>query len=177
MISFGINEHKDCLRWIDFAIEKFGKDAVIMLGGISMGASTVLTAAGKELPKNVVCVLGDCGFSSPKEIIQKVIKQLRLPSKLLYPFVKLGAKLFGKFDLEETSPMEAMKTCKLPVLFIHGDTDDFVPYEMSLKLYEACQAQKKLFTVEGAGHGVAYLKDQAAYIEAIRTFENECQYK
>ena len=175
VISFGINEHKDCLRWIDFAIEKFGKDVTIMLGGISMGASTVLMAAGKELPKNVVCVLGDCGFSSPKAIIQKVVRQMHLPPFLVYPFIKLGAKLFGKFDLEETSPLKAMETCKLPVLLIHGEADDFVPCEMSCQMYEVCPTIKKLVVMEGAGHGACYLKGQAAYIDAIKQFETECQ--
>ena len=58
VITFGINERKDCLKWIDFVIEKFGKDVKIMLGGISMGAATVLMAGGEKLPKNVVCIVG-----------------------------------------------------------------------------------------------------------------------
>ena len=83
-------------------------------------------AAGKELPKNVVGVLADCGFSSPKKIIKKCAGDLKLPANLLYPFIKLGAKLYGHFDLEEYTPLEAMKTCKLPVIFFHGETDEFL---------------------------------------------------
>ena len=64
VISFGVNERKDCLRWIDFAIQTFGPNQKIMLGGISMGAATVLMTAGEPLPPNVICVLGDCGYSS-----------------------------------------------------------------------------------------------------------------
>lgn len=179
VISFGINERKDCLRWINFAIEKFGDDIKIMLGGVSMGAATVLMAASSpELPKNVVCVLGDCGYSSAKEIIKKVTQQdIKLSANFFYPFIKAGARIFGRFKLEETSPEEAVKNCKIPVLFIHGDTDAFVPYEMSVKNYEACgSAQKRLVTIEGAGHGLAFPKDQEGYIAAIRSFQADCGF-
>ncbi len=174
VITFGIQERKDCLRWIEFVIEKFGKDVKIMLGGVSMGAATVLMVAGEQLPENVICSLGDCGYSSPKEIIQKVVKEMGLPPKLIYPFIKLGAKLFGKFDLEETSPVQAMATCKIPILLLHGDHDDFVPFAMSQQIYDACKSTKRLIPVKDAGHGLAYPKDEAAYIAALKDFEKEC---
>ena len=173
VITFGVNERKDCLKWIDFIIEKLGKDVRIMLGGVSMGAATVLMTAGEDLPPNVVCVLGDCGYSSAKEIIQKVVKEMHLPPYLVYPFIKLGAKLFGHFNLEETSPVEAMKTCKVPVLLLHGDVDAFVPYEMSEQIYAACTSPKRLVKVVGAGHGLAYPKDEANYIAALKQFEQD----
>ena len=173
VISFGINEHRDCLAWIDFAIQQFGDDIKIVLTGISMGASTVLMAAGKPLPKNVVGVLADCGFSSPKEIIKKCSKDLKYPANLLYPFIKLGAKLFGHFDLEEYSPLEAMKTCTLPVIFFHGEEDSYVPCYMSQDLYNACTSPKKIVTIPNAGHGLVYLVDNKKYFESVLEFFNE----
>ena len=169
-ITFGINEHRDCLAWVDFAIDFLGKDAKIILTGISMGASTVLMAAGRELPENVVGVLADCGFHSAREIICKCAKRLKFPPKLIYPFIKLGAKLFGHFDLEEYSPIEAMKTCKVPVIFFHGDTDDFVPWEMSRENYNACSAPKRLVVIPGAGHGLAYVMDPDRYLQEMADF-------
>ena len=174
IITFGIFERKDCLQWIDFLIEKLGKDTKILLGGVSMGAATVLMAAGEALPENVVCALGDCGYSSAKEIIQKIVKDMRLPPKLVYPFIRLGARLFGHFNLEETSPVQAMETCKIPVILLHGDEDAFVPFEMSEKIYAACKTAKRLVTAQGAGHGLAFPKDEAGYIAALREFEQEC---
>lgn len=170
VISFGINEHKDCLAWVDFAIEHFGPDIKLILTGISMGASTVLMAAGKPLPKNVVGVLADCGFSSAKEIIKKCAKDMHVPPAFIYPFIKLGAKLYGHFELEAYSPMEAMKTCKVPVLFFHGEADTFVPCYMSEKLYAACNAPKRLVTVPDAEHGLVYLVDNPGYFEAVMEF-------
>ena len=169
-ITFGIHERRDCLAWVDFAVKHFGPDVKIILTGISMGAATVLMAAGEELPENVVGILADCGFSSPKAIIQKVIAQMGLPPKLSWPFVKWGAKIFGKFDLEETSPMEAMDRCRLPVIFFHGEQDGYVPCSMSRELYDACPTRKYLLTVPGADHGLSYPLAKEAYLRALGDF-------
>lgn len=177
VITFGINERKDCLRWIDFAVEKFGKDVKLILTGISMGAATVMMTAGEKLPENVVCVLADCGYSSPKEIICKIVREMHLPVKLMYPFIKWSAKLFGGFNLEETSPLQAMQTCQTPVIFIHGDNDLFVPWEMSKAVYDACPTQKKLVLIKGGGHGIAYVQDKEGYLSALREFAMECGFQ
>lgn len=170
VISFGINEHRDCLAWVDFAVNHFGPDVKIVLTGISMGASTVLMAAGKPLPKNVVGVLADCGFSSAKEIIKKCARDMRLPADLIYPFIKLGAKIFGHFDLEEYTPLEAMKSCKLPIIFFHGEDDDFVPCYMSQEIYDVCTSPKKIVTIPKAGHGLVYLVDNDCYFKSVVEF-------
>lgn len=169
VISFGINERRDCHTWVNYVIEHFGNDVKLIIGGVSMGAATVMMAAGDPLPKNVIGVLADCGYTSAEEIIKKVVKDMKLPVWLFYPFIKLGARIFGGFDLEETSPMEAMKKCTLPIVFVHGDTDDFVPYDMSVRLHEACASEKKtLITIKGAGHGLAYPADKDGYVENLK---------
>ena len=170
VISFGINEHRDCLVWIDHTIRRFGPGVKIILTGISMGASTVLMAGENPLPENVIGILADCGFTSARDIIHSVMKQMKLPPKLCYPFVKLGARLFGKFDLEETSAEEAVKHCRVPVIFFHGEADDYVPCEMSRINYEACASRKKLVTVPGAGHGLSYPVAPERYLEELGEF-------
>jgi fermentation-respiration switch protein FrsA (DUF1100 family) len=169
-ITMGINEYRDCLKWVDFLIDYLGKDIKIILTGISMGASTVMLAAGEKLPPNVIGVLADCGYTSAKAIMFDVMRKMKLPPKLCYPFVKLGAKLFGHFDLDENAPVEAMKCCTLPVIFFHGETDDFVPCDMSRQLYEACASRKQLITVPGAGHGLSFPVDQEYYLQTLREF-------
>ena len=170
VISFGINEHRDCLKWIDRMLERFGPEVKIILTGISMGAATVMIASDKDLPDNVIGILADCGYSSAKEIMFEVIRKMGLPPKLCYPFVKLGAKLFGKFDLEEFSPVESLKHSKKPVIFFHGETDDFVPCDMSRKCYEACTSRKKLVTIPGAGHGLAFPVEPERYLKEAGAF-------
>jgi len=170
-ITFGYKESQDCLSWVDFMTQHFGSDVRIILCGISMGATTVLMAAGKELPKNVIGVLADCGFSCAKDIICKVIRQLKLPDKLLYPFVRLGGILYGGFDPNRADATAALKNCRLPVIFFHGNTDDYVPWEMSRINYDACPGIKKLVVIPDAGHGLCYLADQQGYIDALKAFE------
>ncbi len=176
VITFGINERRDCLAWIDFAVSHFGSDVKIIITGVSMGAATVMMTAAEQLPSNVVCALADCGYTSAEEIIKKIVAEMKLPPKLIYPFITLAARIFGRFDLNETSPIEAMKNAKIPLIFIHGDADDFVPCDMSMRLYEACVTQKKFVAIPGAGHGLAFPTDQTGYVEALRQFEQECKF-
>ena len=178
VITFGIKESSDCYEWVKYVSERFGKDRKIIIGGISMGAATVMMATRYPLPENVVCVLADCGYTSPKEIIQKVVRDMKLPVKLLYPFIRLGALLYGRFDLEETSAMENMQKCTVPVVFVHGDNDAFVPYEMSVRLHEACTSEKKiLITIPGAGHGLAFPVDRDGYVNQLAAVRDSWNLK
>ena len=170
VISFGANESKDCLRWVTKVNEVFGTDTKIILTGISMGASTVLMAAGNELPENVVAVLADCGYTSAEEIIKVVIRQMHLPPNLAYPFVMLGARLFGRFDLRQANATAALANCKVPVIFAHGDADDFVPCHMSKANYDAYAGTKALVIIPGAGHGLCYLADPEGYLAQLKAF-------
>lgn len=171
VITFGAKESRDCLAWVDFVIKNIDKDARIILTGISMGAATVMMAASCPLPENVIGVLADCGYTSTRAIIKKVIRDMKLPAGPIYPLVRLGALLFGRFDPDKESPLTSMKKCTLPVIFFHGDTDDFVPCYMSEENYAACAAEKKrLVIIRGAGHGLCFPVDPDTYFEELRRF-------
>ena len=170
VITFGIREHLDCLKWVELLTETFGPDAKIILTGISMGASTVLMAAGQQLPENVIGVLADCGYTSAKEIIKVVIQKMKLPPNLAYPFVKLGALIFGGFNPDKESAISAITRCKVPVIFYHGESDDFVPCYMSKENYNACTSRKQLVTIPGAGHGLCYPVAPERYSSTLKNF-------
>ena len=174
-ISFGIMERYDCLEWVRYACERFGKDTPIILSGVSMGAATVLMASELDLPKNVSAIIADCPYSSPGAIIRKVCKNMRLPSVLLYPLVVLGALFFGRFRLWESSPVKAVKKTNIPILLIHGNDDRFVPSQMSEEIFKACTGPKKLITVPGAGHGLSYMVDTPYYENSVRNFLKNCE--
>ena len=174
IITFGIREHRDCLDWTSFAAAHFGKERKLILTGISMGAATVVMASQAQLPEQVMYILADCGYTSPREIIRKVCRDAHYPVVLTYPLVRLSARLFGGFDLEAFSPEEAVTQRKVPIIFIHGEADGFVPCDMSRQLYARCAAPKKLLIVPNAGHGLAYPVDPEGYLQAMQEFEAAC---
>ena len=170
VVTFGINESRDALAWIHYALENIDPNAKILLGGISMGAATVMMASAMELPENVKGTVADCGYTSAKDIIKKVIRDMKLPDNLLYPFVRLGAILFGRFDPDANSPIASMPNCRVPVIFFHGDEDIFVPMSMSEKNHAACSAPKRLVITPGAGHGLCFPVDVDTYVTEIANF-------
>lgn len=173
VISFGVKEHNDCYEWINFITNHFGNDTKIILCGISMGASTVLLAASENLPSNVVGVLADCGYSSAKDIIKKVCKEMHFPPAIVYPIIRLSGKLFGKFDINDGEVKEKIKNCKIPVIIIHGEADDFVPCYMANEIYDNVKSKKKLLIVPDAGHGLSYIVDKNGYLKTLENFWNE----
>ena len=170
VITFGINESRDCAKWAEYVANRW-PDRKIILAGVSMGAGTVVMATARDLPENVIGVLADCGYTSPEDIIKKVISvDMKLPPNLSYPFVQLGARLFGHFNIDELSPIEAARNTRIPILFIHGGKDTFVPCEMSVRCHEANPAATRLHIIPDAGHGLAYPVDQEGYIKVARDF-------
>ena len=170
--TFGIKERFDAVKWAEFATQKFGDDAVILLGGVSLGAATVLNASKEKLPKTVKCILADSPFSSPEEIIKKVIRDMKLSPNFFYPFIKLSARIFGGFNLDEISPKEAVKETTLPVFLIHGDADTYVPYYMSEEIYKNVKTDKKtLVKIKDADHGLGYPVNKELYLASVKDFE------
>lgn len=172
VITFGAREKGDVFLWLEAAEKKWGNRPT-MIGGVSMGCTTVLLAAGEGLPERVFGVLGDCGYTRAKDIICKVIRQIGLPPKLLYPLVRLGAILYGGFDPNRVDAVAAMERCRVPVIFYHGDADDFVPYEMGKINHAACAAPKRFVTIPGAGHGLCYPADKERYVRELTEFLEE----
>lgn len=177
VITFGLLERYDLLAWVNYAVERFGKETPIFLSGISMGAATVLMCSALELPESVVGVIADCPYSSPKEIIQKVCRDRGLPPGLAYPFLRLGARLYGGFCLSEEGPITAVRNAKVPVLVIHGEDDRFVPCDMSRRIREASPSGVLLETFPGAGHGISYLVDTERYRRLTESFVRFCLEK
>ncbi len=168
-ITFGVKERYDCKCWTEWIRDTYGEKLPIVMDGVSMGAATILMSTALGLPQNVHAIIADCGFTTPWEIICKVIRSTKtLPIFPCAYIAKFFARVFGGFSLTGASTVEAMKNCKIPVLFAHGKNDLFVPYEMSVENYEACASETKmLFTVEDAGHGMCFLRDRRGYEEKI----------
>ena len=170
VITFGIREKRDCLKWAEFLDAKFNGERKIILTGISMGAATVLSTTALNLPESVVGVIADCGYSSPKKIIKHVLTKTRFPNITTFLLIRIGAILFGGFDICKYSQEEDLKNCRIPVFFVHGEDDKFVPCDMSRENYNSVPVKKKLVTVPNAKHGMSYLILEDEYITHLKKF-------
>ncbi|MGI6013807.1 MAG: alpha/beta hydrolase [Oscillospiraceae bacterium] len=171
-ICFGVKERFDCRDWAAYLSQRpdcEGKS--IILEGISMGATTVLMTAGLELPETVDGIIADCGFTSPWDIVADLAKRrFHLPAHPLLDGLDCMTRWFAGFRLRDCSTLDALQQSHIPVLFIHGEQDNFVPCSMTQANYAACVAEKKLVTVPGAGHGISYLVDQSGCQKALQAF-------
>lgn len=173
LITFGVKESRDVLSWVEFLNAKFSPKQIV-LSGLSMGATTVLLSLKYEMPQNVKCVVADCGFTSPEDIIKKVAKQsFKINADIFMPILDLMCKIFGKFSIRNVSTVDTVKNSKIPVLLIHGNKDNFVPCEMSKELYESSVDNTELILVDGADHGISFLVDTPLVLGKITQFFNK----
>lgn len=170
-MGFGLLERYDCLEWIRWVNERTEATLPLYLGGISMGATTVLMTAGLDLPENVKGIVADCGFTSPHAIWKHVVENnFKLPFGLYSRAARDICQKRIRMTSDSYSTTEAMKGCNIPVLFIHGTEDTFVPIKMTYENYKACVSEKRLFIVPGAEHGTSYLVDKDGYEKAVTDF-------
>ncbi|WP_235775342.1 alpha/beta hydrolase [Paenibacillus sinensis] len=170
-IGFGWHERLDYVKWIRRVVEETGDDAQIVLHGVSMGGATVLMTSGEELPPQVKAIVSDCAYTSvAAELSYQLKRMYRLPA---FPFLQaasLVSRIKAGYSFREASALRQVRRSKVPILFIHGDADTFVPYFMLDQLYEASRGPKERMAVRGAGHGLAYGTDKAGYIGQVGEF-------
>ena len=169
-ISFGLKERHDLLRWVQYAIDRFGEDVEIYLYGVSMGGATVLMASEMDLPENVKAIVADCPYANAMDIILEVGKEMPIPTWIMKPMIILGARIYGGFDVQETDAIQAVKNTKVPILIIHGDGDTFVPIAMSQAVRDANPQMVTHHAIAGAEHGISYLVDTQKYKEHVAAF-------
>ncbi len=173
-IGMGVLERHDCIKWIEYVNERYGKPDIILCG-VSMGATAVLMAAGMGLPENVKAIVSDCGFTSPAEIIGIVIRtRCRLPRTPIVQVAGFFSRVFSGYGYTECSTVEAMRSCRTPVLFIHGSEDELVPCEMSKRAFDALNAYKELYIVQGAAHAECFAKGAEEYKARVGAFLERC---
>ncbi len=170
-IGFGWPERLDYLQWIQKVIDLNGTDSQIALFGVSMGGATVMMTSGENLPEQVKAIVEDCGYSSVNEELGYQMKAVfNLPSFPLVNTTSILTDIEDGYNFYEASSVKQVAKDKLPVLFIHGSADTFVPIEMVYKVYNACKADKDILIVDGASHGMSYTTDQALYEARVTEF-------
>lgn len=173
-IGFGCLDRKDALVWINWVIQELGEDVEIVLHGTSMGGATVLMASGLELPSQVKGIISDCGFTSPKEVFTYVLNSMyHLPAFPVIPGADLVNKKLAGYGMDECNAKREVAKAKVPILFIHGSNDTFVPCKMCHEIYDCCAAPKKKLIIDGAAHAESYYKDMEKYEQTMTEFFEE----
>ena len=170
-MDFGLSERHDVCAWANFLTRRFGAEQYLFLNGISMGCASVLLAAELPLPETVRGVIADCGYTSPWEEFAYLMKwDVHVPVRPLLYVAEGITRLLAHWDFRSATPLKAVANTKLPVLFLHGDADTFVPPWMTLENYAACASEKELLIVPGAIHAQSYFGDTPAVQEKIARF-------
>ena len=171
-VGFGILDRFDTLEWVKYARGRFGEDVKIVLHGTSMGGATVLMALGvPEIQSAVSAVIADCAYTSPAEIFSHVIeKDYHIPPATIIMLNGLYSQPIAGYRFDEYSTVDALRGNNVPVLFVHGKEDKFVPTWMSRKNYDACTSKKRLLFVENAGHGSSIFENPELYEKTEKEF-------
>ncbi|MCI6457888.1 MAG: alpha/beta hydrolase [Clostridium sp.] len=172
-IGMGWKDRLDIISWINFIIKE-NPNAEIVLHGTSMGAATVLMTSGENLPSNVKAIVADCAYTSAwDEFSYQLETYLKVPSYYILNVTNMVTKLKAGYSLKEASALECVKKATVPILFIHGDKDKFVPYSMMDKLYDATISPKEKLTIEGGEHANSDLVSPFLYWLTVEDFLNQ----
>ena len=170
-ITFGVRERFDVREWCRFIARRF-EGVPIVLGGVSLGASTVLMASD-ILPDGVKVILADCGYVSAWEELAWVAGKMHVPAGLLLPGVDMWCRLLAGFGLKECTTTQSLAKNTRPVFFLHGRADELVPFSNTPRNTAACAAPWTLFAVDNAGHGMSFCVDPDGYYRAVTAFLDE----
>ena len=172
-IGMGWKDRLDIISWINFIIKE-NPNAEIVLHGTSMGAATVLMTSGENLPSNVKAIVADCAYTSAwDEFSYQLETYLKVPSSYILNVTNMVTKLKAGYSLKEASALECVKKATVPILFIHGDKDKFVPYSMMDKLYDATNSPKEKLTIDGGEHANSDLVSPFLYWLTVEDFLNQ----
>lgn len=170
-IGMGWKERRDVIDWARRVVEN-DEHVQIVLYGVSMGAATVMMASGeRDLPKEVKAIAEDCGYTSVWEEFKiQVRKMYHLPVYPFLPIARMITQIRAGYDFKEASAVTQVEKSITPTLFIHGDADRFVPYEMLDQLYEAAACEKEKLVIAGAQHAQSSVVGQERYWNAVLSF-------
>lgn len=168
--TMGRRESLDIIKWAEYIGDE-APDAELTVHGVSMGAASAVMAAGEGLPENVSAVISDCAFSDAESIISyQLAENLGDGAKALCFGGSITARLRTGCGWGETSALESARRSNVPILFIHGGADDFVPLSMAEELYAAAVCRKKLVIIPGAAHASSVYKDTEKYWREVFDF-------
>jgi hypothetical protein len=124
---------------------------VIVPYGHSLGGAVAIEIA---LARKVKALILESAFTSLREMAGSMV---------LF-------RLFSAFLPSHYDNLEKLPRARVPVLVMHGEADELVPFSMGDKLYQAARAPRFFYAIKGAGHNDTYLVGGEKYLEAFATF-------
>jgi hypothetical protein len=118
--------------------------------GQSLGSAVAIDLATRRSPRGLV--------------LETPFLSLRAMAGTILPG-PLSAILPAAFD-----NLRKIERVGAPVLFIHGDRDEIVPYEQGRRLFAEAKPPKAFYTVRGAGHNDPYIVGGDSYFRRLREF-------
>ena len=167
--GLGWLEGQDCTLWIDRIVGKLGPGSTVILHGISMGANTLLNAAGEGLPSEVRAVIADSPFTSVRAIMTYRLHKHHLPAMPILIVAALLNLAGERHQIFGADTRKQVARSKVPVLFIHSRADRQNPPRMSQQLYDRAAGFSELWITGDAPHGMLFATEEAAY--TARVFE------
>ena len=171
-IGFGVLDRFDVQSWAKKVAELF-PDTSIFLHGMSMGAASILQSADLELDPAVCGIIADCGFSSTNEVFRNLVGGLyHLPATPFVDIFEAVNRMTAGYGFTDADSVRSMERSRLPLAYICGDCDRYVPLDMAMRIYNACVQDKVLLIAEGAGHAASFMTENEKYRNLITEFIN-----
>lgn len=169
-IGFGALDRYDVQLWTKKAAELFPGTS-IFLHGMSMGAASVMQCADLELSDAVRGIISDCGFSCVNEVFRNLIGSMyHIPATPFVDIFEHVNRITAGYGFSDADSVRSMQNSKLPLLYICGDSDRYVPLEMAMRIYNACPQDKQLLITKGVGHAASFMCENEKYTQLVTDF-------
>jgi fermentation-respiration switch protein FrsA (DUF1100 family) len=172
-LGYGTHESKDTYLWVEYAKKKFPELELYLLG-ISMGGATVLMMSPQAKEYGIKAIVADCSYTSAwNEFSYHLHKGFKMPHFPIMHITNMYGRLLAGYDFRDASPLKAVQKSSVPILFIHGTADDFVPFYMMDELYNACTSEKQKLEIKDAVHARAFYTAPEEYYSSVDNFFNK----
>ncbi len=177
-VTFGFYEKYDLDQWVKWVSNK-NQGGIIGVHGESMGGATALLHSKlNEKSKIVKFYVADCAYSNLAELLafrlkeDYGIKNKFISSSIIF-YTNIVTYLRSGFTFFQVSPVNAVQTVKTPIMFVHGDHDNFIPFSMSNDMYYLKTGSKSIYIAPYSGHAQSYLYNKKDYTKKVYDFLNK----